>query len=110
MRFHGKRVKLAGVYQNTFERSGLFPSRDLSLGEANGVWVSFGDKMVVDPVGYFDLPRPAFLEGWAIIEGVVDAKSHGHLGQWSATLVAAKIRVVPIEWLERPKPAGPKAP
>jgi hypothetical protein len=111
LRFHGKAIKVTGIYQDTFERSGLFPSRDLSFEEANGVWVSFGKGMTVDPADYFKLPRPAYNEGWVTVEGIIDAKSHGHLGQWSATLVVTKMKVSPIQWLEdrmRPR-ATPQA-
>jgi len=99
VRFHGKTVSVTGFYRHGFEVSGLFPSRDMSFSEANGLWLDSEKETVVEP----PLSDPIWQEGkllWVQVEGSVDASSHGHLGAWTGTIRARKIKAYPADWLD----------
>ena len=99
VRFHEKTVSVTGFYRHGFEVSGLFPSRDMSFSEANGLWLDFEKEAVVEP----PTSDPIWKEAkplWLQVDGVIDAGSHGHLGAWTGTIRAKKIRAYPIDWLD----------
>ena len=99
VRFHGKIVRVTGFYRHGFEVSGLFPSRDLSFSEANGLWLDSKKATIVEPPmsdAIWDGEKPLLLQ----VEGVIDANSHGHLGAWTGTIHAKTIRAYPVAWLD----------
>ncbi|HVX91537.1 MAG TPA: hypothetical protein VHC20_08080 [Candidatus Paceibacterota bacterium] len=99
VRFHGKTVRVSGFFRRGFETSGLFPSRDLSFSEANGLWLDWKREAMIEPLPSDPIWRdmkPLWLE----VEGVVDAEQHGHLGAWTGAIHATKIKANPVDWLD----------
>ena len=98
VRFHGKTVHVTGFYRHGFEVSGIFPSRDLSFAESNGLWLDYAKDAVVKPAA----TDPVW-DGeaqWLQVEGVVDAEATGHLGAWTGTIHASKVTAYPVGWLD----------
>lgn len=85
-KYHGKQVLVYGVVGLGFEVCGVFPSYDLALTPANGIWIEDGI-----PQKYLNLERepgslgtPLWLQGY--VAGTFDATMRGHMGMWSGTL------------------------
>lgn len=99
VRFHGKTVSIDGFYRHGFEVSGIFPSRDMSFSESNGLWLDREKDVVIEPQTTDPIWRD-MNPLWLQVEGVIDADSHGHLGAWTGTIRAKKIRAYPVDMLD----------
>ena len=65
-KFHGKKVRVKGYIMMEFETQYLFPSRELSIDEKNGLWVDYELKRL----------SPEITQGKLVpvlVEGIVDS-------------------------------------
>jgi hypothetical protein len=79
-RFAGRCVRTIGYMHLEFEGNGLYIHRDDYRQDIykNGVWLD----VEALPRG----SRPEINDRYVIVEGIVDAASHGHMGAWSASI------------------------
>lgn len=66
--YDGKEVSVSGYHVLAFEESALYPSREMSISPANGIWLNYLGS------------RVARKGSWVRIKGIFDAYGHGHLG------------------------------
>jgi hypothetical protein len=77
-RFHGRRVRVAGYYRYGFERSALYPSKEIgdNLRIFNGIWIDIGD----------DSSWSSFNERYIVLDGIFDTERKGHLGAFVGSI------------------------
>lgn len=99
-RYDGKTVRVIGYAVAEFEGTAVYLHRedhDEGL-DSNGLWLELGDACAKK--------ADEFKNGYALLEGVVDAKNTGHMGLWSAALV----KVTRCEPWAPPAAAGMRLP
>jgi hypothetical protein len=74
-KFSGKAVSVTGFYRSEFEHSAIYLSRDDALNSIaqNGLWVFGG------------VPK-TLRNHYVRIGGIFNPNSHGHMGQWPASI------------------------
>ncbi len=73
--FSGKAVSVTGFYRSEFEHSAIYLSRDDALNSIaqSGLWVFGGVPKTL---------RNRYIR----VSGIFNPESHGHLGQWPASI------------------------
>ena len=76
--FHGKKIAVFGFYRSGSEESAIYPSREMSLTAANGVWIGTLPMITM---------MEKYPEGiWSRVTGTFNAHSRGHLDRYAGTL------------------------
>jgi hypothetical protein len=79
--YHGKPIRAIGYIHLEFEYEGIYLHKeDYKQGlTRNGFWISFDPQI-----------QPSSVRGckdhYVLVEGIFDARHHGHLGLWSGTI------------------------
>jgi hypothetical protein len=92
--FHGKVVRVVGYFVLEFENSGLYrsPEESKSYRVNRALWINFAPEAKSNE-RLNDLSRK-----YVVVEGLMNAKSHGHLGAFAAELEQArKIEILSAE-------------
>lgn len=108
-RFHHRHVRVAGVCSIQFENVAIYRHcQDFERLE-DAVWLSLGNPM---HQAFEDL-RDSVHRKHCVVEGTVDAQSHGHLGSFVATITEiTHIEPSPPQEMcaEAPQPPPPPPP
>ena len=79
-RWHGKHVRVAGFFNFEFEHDALYLTSEDSRNHLfNGLWINVPELLMGS-----DRRDP--WRGYAVVEGIVNAQRHGHLGLWPASI------------------------
>ena len=90
-KFEGKKIIVKGYYNVDWEISALYPSYELRISAANGIWLQTRDSKVATE---FERKRTtAAIERktvphgeWVRVVGTFTAREHGHTDRWPGTL------------------------
>jgi hypothetical protein len=79
-RFNGRCVRTIGYLHLEFEGDGLYVRREdyERMISKNGLWIDIDSDSLA--------PWPLVNDHYVLVEGIIDSKSQGHMGSWTATI------------------------
>lgn len=106
-KYDGKKVRVSGVLHFQFEDSALYFHKDDAdyLHLANGIWISYAEKRVLDPRCKKDFvafgSKADYFDGrYVSVEGTFNMKQRGHLSAFAGTIEEVTLVFEERRWFD----------